>query len=99
MHTDLMYMKYYMKSYHVFQYVAQIVGSFFAALIFHISTPKLPEKMPFLFGKGHKIRRFLKKINRKFVCNTNRSAYILRLLSLVGNKLRLDLLCVRGSEN
>ena len=44
MHTDLMYMKYYMKSYHVFQYVAQIVGSFFAALIFHISTPKLPEK-------------------------------------------------------
>lgn len=44
MHTDLMYMKYYMKSYHVFQYVAQIVGNFFAALIFHISTPKLPEK-------------------------------------------------------
>ncbi len=44
MHTDLMYMKYYMKSYHVFQYVAQIVGSFFAALIFHISTPKLHEK-------------------------------------------------------
>lgn len=44
MHTDLMYMKYYMKSYHVFQYVAQIVGSFFAALIFHISTPKLPKK-------------------------------------------------------
>lgn len=44
MHTDLMYMKYYMKSYHVFQYVAQIVGIFFASLTFHISTPKLPEK-------------------------------------------------------
>ena len=53
MHTDLMYMRYYMKSYHVFQYVAQIVGSFFAALIFHISTPKLPEKKcPFCLGKG-----------------------------------------------
>ena len=100
MHTDLMYMKYYMKSYHVFQYVAQIVGSFFAALTFHISTQKnCLKKMPFLLGKGHKIRRFLKKVNRKFVCNTNRSAYILRLLSLVGNKLRLDLLCVRGSKN
>ena len=44
MHTDLMYMKYYMKSYHVFQYVAQIVGSFFVLLTFDISTPKLPEK-------------------------------------------------------
>lgn len=41
MHTDLMYMRYYMKSYHVFQYVAKIVGSFFAALTFHISAQKI----------------------------------------------------------
>ena len=65
----------------------------------YIDAKNCLKKCPFCLGKGTRSGVFLKKINREFVCNTNRSAYILRLLSLVGNKLRLDLLCVRGSEN
>lgn len=53
MHTDLMYMRYYMKSYHVFQYVAKIVGSFFCRInIPYIGAKNCLKKCPFCLRKG-----------------------------------------------